>query len=68
MHQRTARQLILVAAAVYLVLAGSIELGRRTGVLDAFAVEDAVHAITTLASLAVGSVIGFYLASGQRES
>lgn len=55
-------------AAVYLVLVGCIELGRRAGIVGTFAADDAVQAITTLASLAVGSVLGFYLASGQRES
>ena len=68
MHQRTAGQLILLAAAVYLVLVGCIELGRKTSVVDTLAADDAVQGITTLASLAVGCVIGFYLASGQRES
>jgi hypothetical protein len=68
LHQRTARQLILSAAAVYLVLVGTIELGRRLGVVGTFTANDAVRAVTTLASLAVGSVLGFYLASRQRES
>ena len=65
---QTARRLILMVAGVYIVLAGAIELSRIAGVTDAMTAAELVRKLTTLGSLAVGTVIGFYLASGQRES
>jgi hypothetical protein len=64
----TARRLLLVVAAVYLLFNGAIELSKETGDIDAFIAAELVRKATTLASLAVGLVIGFYLASRQRQS
>jgi hypothetical protein len=64
----TARRLLLVVAAVYLLFNGVIELSKATGDIDAFIAAELVRKATTLASLAVGLVIGFYLASRQRQS
>jgi hypothetical protein len=64
----TARRLLLIVAAVYLLFNGAIELSKAIGDIDAFAAADLVRKATTLASLAVGLVIGFYLASRQRQS
>jgi hypothetical protein len=65
---RTARRLILMVAGIYLLLAGAIELSKNAGFLDTFTAVEFVRKLTTLGSLMVGTVIGFYLASRQRES
>jgi hypothetical protein len=65
---QTARRLILFVAGIYILFAGAIELSRMAGVTDAITAAELVRKLTTLGSLAVGTVIGFYLASGQRES
>jgi hypothetical protein len=65
---RTARRLLLLVAGVYILLAGGIELSKLAGVTDAFTATEDIRKLTTLGSLAVGTVIGFYLASRQRQS
>ena len=65
---QTARRLILLVAAIYIVLAGAIELSTSAGVLDSITAVDLVRKITTLGSLTVGTVIGLYLASRQRQN
>jgi hypothetical protein len=64
----TARRLILLVAGVYLLLIGGIEVSKLAGVVESFTAGELIRKLTTLASLAVGAVIGFYLASGQRQS
>jgi len=65
---QTARRLILMVAGVYILLTGGVELSKLAGVTDAFTAAELTRKLTTIASLAVGTVIGFYLASGQRQS
>ncbi len=65
---RTARRLILLVAGVYILLAGVIEFSKDAGILDTLTAVDLIRKLTTLGSLMVGTVIGFYLASRQRES
>jgi hypothetical protein len=65
---QTARRLILFIAGIYILLAGAIELSRVAGVTDTLTAAELVRKLTTLGSLAVGTVIGFYIASRQRES
>ncbi len=65
---QTARHLLLIVAGAYILLAGGIELSKLAGVTDAFTAAELTKKLTTFASLAVGTVIGFYLASGQRQS
>jgi hypothetical protein len=64
----TARRLLLLIAGGYLLLTGAIELSRSAGAMDAIEAGELVRKLTTLGSLAVGTVIGFYLASRQRQS
>jgi hypothetical protein len=64
----TARRLLLAVAAVYLLFNGAIELSKAIGDIDPFVAAELVRKATTLASLSVGLVIGFYLASRQRQS
>lgn len=68
MHQRTARQLILFVAGVYIVLIGLTELGRIGALLTRLTADELTRSLTTLASLTVGTVLGYYLASRQRQS
>jgi hypothetical protein len=65
---RTARRLILMVAGIYILLAGGIELSKLAGAMDSLEAYELTRKLTTLASLAVGTVIGFYLASRQRQS
>ncbi len=65
---RTARRLILLVAGVYILLAGAIELSKLAGVMDSITATELTRELTTLGSLVVGTVIGFYLASGQRQT
>ncbi len=65
---RTARRLLLLVAGIYILLTGGIELSKLAGAMDSLEAYELTRKITTLASLAVGTVIGFYLASRQRES
>jgi len=64
---QTARRLLLMIAGVYLLLTGGIELSKLAGTMDSIAAAELTRKLTTFASLAVGTVIGFYLASGQRQ-
>ncbi len=65
---RTARRLILFVAGVYILLAGAIELSKLAGVMDTITATELTRDLTTLGSLVVGTVIGFYLASRQRQT
>lgn len=64
----TARRLLLWIAGGYILLTGAIELSRVMGAMDSIAAVELTRKLTTLGSLAVGTVIGFYLASRQRQS
>ncbi len=65
---QTARRLLLMVAGVYILLTGGIELSKLAGAMDPVTAVELTRKLTTLASLTVGTVIGFYLASGQRQS
>ena len=65
---QTARRLLLLIAGVYLVLAGGIELSLSSGAMDSVEAVELTRKLTTFASLAVCTVIGFYLASRQKQS
>jgi hypothetical protein len=65
---QTARRLILFVAGIYILLTGAIELSRLAGALDSITAAELIRKLTTFGSLVVGTVIGFYLASRQRES
>jgi hypothetical protein len=65
---QAARRLLLMVAAGYILVAGAIELSQRAGAVDSFTASELIRKLTTLGSLAVGAVIGFYLASRQRQS
>ena len=67
MYQKTARQLILAVAGVYIVILGFVELGRGALAFDSGAASELLRTITTLASLSVGAILGFYIASPRRE-
>jgi len=66
--QASARFVILMLAGVYIVLAGIAEGARHVGLMDPITANEVLQKITTLASLSVGSVIGFYLATEKRHS
>ena len=68
LSQASARYLILMVAGVYIVLIGLLEGSARAGLVDTIAAGEAIQQLTTLASLTVGAVLGFYLASRQRQS
>ena len=63
-----ARRLLLLIAGLYILLTGGMELAKHGGVMDPIEAAELLRKLTTLGSLAVGTVIGFYLASRQRES
>jgi hypothetical protein len=65
---RTARRLLLLIAGIYILLTAGIEISRSAGAMDSIEAVELTRKITTLGSLAVGTVIGFYLASRQRQS
>lgn len=65
---RTAQRLLLWIAGVYLLLVGAVELFELAATSDPETTRELIQKLTTLASLSVGTVIGFYLASGQRQS
>ena len=65
---RTARRLLLFVAGIYILSTGGIELSKLAGAMDSLEAYELTRKLTTLASLAVGTVIGFYLASRQRQS
>ena len=68
LNQPTARYLILSIAGVYILILGCLELGRRAGALDPVTTGELTQKVTTLGSLAVGTVIGFYLSSRPRQT
>jgi hypothetical protein len=68
LDSRTARRLLLLVAGVYILLAGAIELSKLAGMTDPITAVEDIRKLTTLGSLAVGTVIGFYLSSRQRQS
>ncbi len=68
LDQPTARSLILSIAGSYILLLGCLELGRLTGALDPVTAGELTQKATTLGSLAVGTVIGFYLSSRPRQT
>ena len=68
MSQASARYSILMVAAVYIVLFGLVEAARHVGMVDPVTAAELVQKLTTLASLTVGAVIGFHLASRQSQS
>lgn len=63
----TARRMILFVAGVYILLLGAVRIAQRFGAGE-LAANDLLQTMTTLASLAVGTIIGFYLASRHRPS
>jgi hypothetical protein len=65
---QTARRLLLMVAGIYVLLTGGIELSKLAGAMDSLEAYELTRKLTTLGSLAVGTVIGFYLASRQRQS
>ncbi|HXV61994.1 MAG TPA: hypothetical protein VEK15_14950 [Vicinamibacteria bacterium] len=67
MYQRTARQLILAVAGVYIVILGFVELGRGAMAVDPAVASELLRTVTTIASLSVGAILGFYIASPRRE-
>jgi len=68
LNQASARYLILMVAGVYIVLFGMVESARHFGMMDSITAGELVQQVTTLASLMVGAVIGFHLASRQSQS
>ncbi len=68
LNQASARYAILMVAAVYIVLFGLVEGARHFGFADAITAAELLQKATTLASLTVGAVIGFHLASHQSQS
>jgi len=62
----TARRRILLVAGVDILLPGAVEVAKQFGA-EPFAANDLIQTMTILASLAVGAIIGFYLASRQRQ-
>ncbi len=68
LNQASARYLILMVAGVYIVLFGMVESARHLGMMDSITAGELLQKVTTLASLTVGAVIGFHLASRQSQS
>ena len=68
LSQASARYLILMVAGVYIVLFGIVEGARYFGMMDSMSAGELLQKVTTLASLTVGAVIGFHLASRQSQS
>lgn len=68
LNQASARYLILMVAGVYIVLFGMVEGARHIGMMDSIAAGELLQKVTTLASLTVGTVIGFHLASRQSQN
>lgn len=68
LNQASARYTILMVAAVYIVLFGVIEGVRHFGWTDSLTAAELLQKATTIASLTVGAVIGFHLASRQSQS
>lgn len=68
LNQASARYVILMVAGVYIVLFAMVESARHFGMMDSIAAGELLQKVTTLASLTVGTVIGFHLASRQSQS
>jgi cytochrome c biogenesis protein CcdA len=68
LDQPTARYLILRIAGIYILLLGALQLARLAGVVATVTATELTQKATTLGSLAVGTVIGFYLSSRRRET
>ena len=68
LSQASARYIILMVAGGYIVVLGLIEGARGVGALDTLMAGEVLRQITTVASLSVGAVLGFYIASHQRQS
>jgi len=60
--------MILMVAGGYIVVLGLVEGARGVGAIDTLMTGEVVRQITTVASLSVGAVLGFYIASHQRQS
>ncbi len=63
LSQASARYLILMVAGGYIVLLGLVEGARSVGAFDTLMAGEVLQQITTVASLSVGAVLGFYIAS-----
>ena len=68
LSQASARYMILMVAAAYIALFGVVEAARHVAWVDPITAGEIVQKLTTLASLTVGAVIGFHLASRQSQS
>jgi len=68
LSQASARYIILMVAGGYIVVLGLVEAARIVGALDTIQTGEVLRQITTVASLSVGAVLGFYIASHQRQS
>ena len=68
LSRASARYIILMVAGVYIVLFGMVEGARHFGMMDSITAGELLQRVTTLASLTVGAVIGFHLASHQSQS
>ncbi len=68
LNQARARNMILMVAGVYIVLFGMVESARHLGMVDSMTAGELLQKVTSLASLSVGAVIGFHLASHQSQS
>lgn len=54
-------------AGVYIVILGFVELGRGAMAVDPAVASELLRTVTTIASLSVGAILGFYIASPRRE-
>ena len=68
LSQASARYIILMVAGGYIVVLGLVEGARGVGAFDTLIAGEVLRQITTVASLSVGAVLGFYIASQQRQS
>ena len=57
-----------MVAGGYIVVLGFVEAPRNVGAIDTLLAGEVLQQITTVASLSVGAVLGFYIASHQRQS
>ena len=57
-----------MVAGGYIVVLGFVEATRNVGAIDTLLAGEVLQQITTVASLSVGAVLGFYIASHQRQS
>ena len=56
-----------MVAGVYIVLFAMVESARYFGMMDSMSAGELLQKVTTLASLTVGAVIGFHVASRQSQ-